>query len=311
MPEIVGRLRTPRLSTPPSSPVVGEVYYDTVANKLLYWDGTAWGTDIKYGGSHVPASAYKDGDIVVSGGVAYLCVRPTTAAPTAWPTVTPWPDTTGKLANVLTVTTPGSAPTWQAPAPQGADLVYNGAFPANTPYTDGDIVMQNGVAYMCVRPTSAAPTPWQTAPIVGRLINVQTIAGATTAYRAVGSGDLVTTTAAGSPTLSLAYTPAVPVYWDLAYNVGLVAKTDAFYNYGIFQLELVPADANGISIAGQEYFMQHSQVQTYMAYKGNYVYSLIPGTAYTCYVRFTCSAGTWQYNQTASVLHLQGKVFTR
>ena len=40
------------------------------------------------------------------------------------------------------------------------DLVYNGDFPTNTPYTDGDIVISNGVAYMCVRPTAAAPTPW-------------------------------------------------------------------------------------------------------------------------------------------------------
>jgi hypothetical protein len=71
-----------------------------------------------------------------------------------------YPDTTGQLNEVLTVTSDGGAPTWEAPAPQGADLVYNGAYPANTPYTDGDIVVANGVAYMCVRPTAAAPTPW-------------------------------------------------------------------------------------------------------------------------------------------------------
>jgi hypothetical protein len=47
-----------------------------------------------------------------------------------------------------------------AAAGGGADLVYNGSFPANTPYTDGDIVVSNGIAYLCVRPTSAAPTPW-------------------------------------------------------------------------------------------------------------------------------------------------------
>jgi hypothetical protein len=42
----------------------------------------------------------------------------------------------------------------------GADLVYNGDFPTNTPYTDGDIVIQGDVAYMCVRPTSTTPTAW-------------------------------------------------------------------------------------------------------------------------------------------------------
>jgi hypothetical protein len=42
MPEITGRLRTPRLAAAPSSPIVGEMYYDTVANTLYYWNGTAW-----------------------------------------------------------------------------------------------------------------------------------------------------------------------------------------------------------------------------------------------------------------------------
>jgi len=49
--------------------------------------------------------------------------------------------------------------TWKDVA-AGADLVFNGDFPAGTPYTDGDIVVSNGIAYLCVRPTSAAPTPW-------------------------------------------------------------------------------------------------------------------------------------------------------
>jgi len=42
------------------------------------------------------------------------------------------------------------------------DLVYNGAFPSGGPnYTDGDIVVGNdGVLYMCVRPTTAPPVPW-------------------------------------------------------------------------------------------------------------------------------------------------------
>jgi hypothetical protein len=43
----------------------------------------------------------------------------------------------------------------------GADLVYNGDFPAGGPtYTDGDVVIRNGVAYMCVRPTNVAPAVW-------------------------------------------------------------------------------------------------------------------------------------------------------
>ena len=42
MPEILGRLRTPRLAAAPSSPQTGEMYYDTSTNKLMWWDGTQW-----------------------------------------------------------------------------------------------------------------------------------------------------------------------------------------------------------------------------------------------------------------------------
>ena len=42
MPEIVGRLRPPRLAAAPSSPAVGELYYHTGDNKLYWWNGTAW-----------------------------------------------------------------------------------------------------------------------------------------------------------------------------------------------------------------------------------------------------------------------------
>lgn len=38
----VGRLRSPRLSSPPASPAQGEMYFDTGANKLYWWSGTAW-----------------------------------------------------------------------------------------------------------------------------------------------------------------------------------------------------------------------------------------------------------------------------
>jgi len=37
-----GRFRPPTLAAAPSSPTQGEMYFDTVSNKLLYWNGTAW-----------------------------------------------------------------------------------------------------------------------------------------------------------------------------------------------------------------------------------------------------------------------------
>lgn len=50
MPEIVGRLRPPRLAGAPTSPVRGEMYYDTGTDKLYWWNGTIW-VDSTGGGS--------------------------------------------------------------------------------------------------------------------------------------------------------------------------------------------------------------------------------------------------------------------
>jgi hypothetical protein len=71
-----------------------------------------------------------------------------------------YPSTVGKLSDILTVSTDGAAPTWQPPAPSGADLDYDGAFVPGNSYSDGDIVIYNGVSYMCVRPTTAPPVRW-------------------------------------------------------------------------------------------------------------------------------------------------------
>lgn len=51
-----------------------------------------------------------------------------------------------------------------------ADLRYNGDYVAGS-YTDGDIVVYQGVAYLCVRPTSNPPTVW---PAVGMVANYGT-----------------------------------------------------------------------------------------------------------------------------------------
>lgn len=44
MPEFPGRLRTPRLPSAPATPAVGEMYYNTAANTLYWWNGTLWVT---------------------------------------------------------------------------------------------------------------------------------------------------------------------------------------------------------------------------------------------------------------------------
>jgi hypothetical protein len=56
---------------------------------------------------------------------------------------------------------PGPVTVWFPPAV--TDVTYNGAYatpPTATAYTDGDIVIYNGVAWMCVRPTVNPPATW-------------------------------------------------------------------------------------------------------------------------------------------------------
>jgi Carbohydrate-binding module family 5/12 len=164
MPEIVGRLRSPRLSAAPSSPAVGEVYYDTALNKLFWWNGTSW------------------------------------------------IDSTG-----------------------GVDLVYNGTFPANTPYTDGDIVIYNGVAYMCVRPTSATPTPW-----IGNPIPAIAIRGGFSSTGAVtkGAGFTVTRTAVGFYTINFATAFATPPVFVATNSTGVVNANIESYSITTTQVLL-------------------------------------------------------------------------
>jgi hypothetical protein len=56
----------------------------------------------------------------------------------------------------------GKVPLAQLP-PVGADLIYDGDFVAGN-FKDGDIVVYQNVAYICVTPTSAAPVAWPGGP---------------------------------------------------------------------------------------------------------------------------------------------------
>lgn len=163
MPEFLGRLRTPRLTTAPSSPVKGEMYMDTTTNVLYWWDGTKWvgaagGADLVYNGSFPANTPYTDGDIVVgSDGVTYMCVQPTSEDPTAvtWPRGIQIPP----LEEGKWLTVEGGAASWEPLPPSGAELAYEGDYAAAA-YTDGDIVVYDNKAWLCVTPTNTPPDPW-------------------------------------------------------------------------------------------------------------------------------------------------------
>jgi hypothetical protein len=57
---------------------------------------------------------------------------------------------------------PGSIEVVGPPSTGGSpfDLVYHGAYVQGAEYKDGDLVVYNNVVWLCVRPTSAAPSGW-------------------------------------------------------------------------------------------------------------------------------------------------------
>ena len=131
------------------------------------WDLDGGG-DLHYTGDYAASTTYRDGDVVVYNGIAYLCVEETSDPPTAWPSadlsaVYQERDEKAQPSGYASLGTDGKVPLAQLP-PVGADLTYNGDFPANTPYTDGDIVVSNGVAYLCVQATANAPAAWPGGP---------------------------------------------------------------------------------------------------------------------------------------------------
>jgi len=64
---------------------LGPTNMNKIETELAYLDGAVLNaTDLNYHGDYA-AGSYKDGDIVVYGGISYVCVRPTSAAPTPWP----------------------------------------------------------------------------------------------------------------------------------------------------------------------------------------------------------------------------------
>jgi len=67
---------------------------------------------------------------------------------------------------------------WNLSAAQ-YDLRYQGDYLPGS-YTDGDIVVFNGVTYLCVRPTSNPPTPWtppQLSPTYGTTLPANPVDG--------------------------------------------------------------------------------------------------------------------------------------
>jgi hypothetical protein len=92
----------------------------------------------------------------------------------------------GSTGQVLAKKTATDYDTQWVPPPASTDIRYDGDWVPGS-YTDGDIVIYNGVAYLCQRPTSAAPVPWATSG------SPTEVAYAEAAGDAVGNGTVIAT----------------------------------------------------------------------------------------------------------------------
>lgn len=71
-------IRVHQLSAAPGAPVTGQLYYDTVANSLLWWNGSAWiGAS---GGTPPDATASTKGVVQLAGDLAGTAAAPVVAA---------------------------------------------------------------------------------------------------------------------------------------------------------------------------------------------------------------------------------------
>jgi hypothetical protein len=66
------------LSAAPGSPVKGQMYYDTITNTLLWWDGTAW-QSAKGGGTPPDATTSSKGVVQLAGDLTGTAAAPTIA----------------------------------------------------------------------------------------------------------------------------------------------------------------------------------------------------------------------------------------
>ena len=69
MPDILGRLRSPRLAGAPATPQPGEMYYNSTSNVLYYWNGTSWVTSGATGGGTPVLAAAAVLDVGVLGQI--------------------------------------------------------------------------------------------------------------------------------------------------------------------------------------------------------------------------------------------------
>lgn len=145
---------------------------------------------------------------------------------------------------------------------------------------------------------------------VGDLLAIQREWGRNDNYVGHANGETVYCDAAKTIPLRVTYTPPVDAWWCVSGSLNLVQKMDTAYGYLWANLELAPADADGL-LNSYAYEYQHATVQTFAFRQLQHTYKLAAGVAYSCTVKLGTSGGTWTIYQGTSMVHMQGLAYRR
>jgi hypothetical protein len=129
------------------------------------------------------------------------------------------------------------------------------------------------------------------------------------AYVGMATGTNITVNAAQNKALQWNFVAPIDCWVEVAFHIGLVQKLDANYHYVAFNM--VAGGSPLIGTPPQAYRTQHASVQQLEPYYLRQRFGLTGGVAYGFYVNVSVSGGSWQYNQSAAMLHMTGEAWPR
>jgi microcystin-dependent protein len=136
----------------------------------------------------------------------------------------------------------------------------------------------------------------------GKYTGYNTMSGTANILDGAGGGG------AGSP-LTLTITPTVPSWWEVNFNCSNILALTAAYYYTQLQMNLSPADLDGLSIFNGSVITQHSQVQQYEGRTFMRKFRLAAGQSYTMTPALATSGGSYQYYTAPTHLWIEGKLW--
>lgn len=152
----------------------------------------------------------------------------------------------------------------------------------------------------------------------GAILDFQKLWSTGSTYRAAFVGTIAYHTVersdtAGAPFFQINYTSAVPFWWEVVGQVGLIRKEDANYNYIYVGLSLSATDQDGMPSPQLAIFTGHSTVmhygsvlikRTFRFPAGSYQVSMIMGGG-------DGAASSWTYNKGAGLNYLEAKAWAQ